>query len=201
MFAIENDYAPERRAPLPPSALDQILTAQLIVAWAGEGGEEKRMNWWRSDLASEFGGEDLFQRLMPATWQWAVLQGAREAARRADAELRQRDHDPDRIVSLYSLGFALDERIDERLQELKQARRTPQAALPGLAAAITTTWNRARFQDWVAGHGDVETVAAPIGRRLKGEPPASLDLLVPRLVAGLLPLADRYPLPHVRRDF
>lgn len=185
---------------MPASALDQILTAQLAVAWAGEGGEEKRLNWWRSDLISEFGGEDLFRRLMPTTWQWALLQGAREAARRADAELRQRDHNPDRIVSLYSLGFALDERLDERLQELKQARRTPPAALPDLADVITPTWNRAHFADWVSGHGDVETVAAPIGRRLKGEPATSPDLLVRRLVAGLLPLADRYPLPHFRRD-
>jgi hypothetical protein len=200
MFAIERDNLSDNRTPMPPSALDQILTAQLVVAWAGEGGEEQRLNWWRSDLVSEFGGEDLFRRLMPATWEWAVFQGAREAARRADAELRRRDHNPDRIVSLYSLGFELDERIDERLQELKQARRTPQAALPGLADIITATWSRAHFVEWVNGHGDVETVTAPIGRRLKGELPTSPDLLVRRLVAGLLPLADRYPLPHFRRD-
>ena len=177
-----------------------MLTAQLVVAGAGEGGEEKRVGWWRSDLISEFGGEDLFQRLLPYTWQWAVLQGAREAARATDAELRRRDHNPDRILSLYNLGFVVDERIDERFQELKQARRLPQDALPGLAEGIEAFWQRAHFNDWVVGHGDAETVATSVGRRLKGEPPASLDLLVRRLVAGLAPLADSYPLPHFRRD-
>lgn len=60
--------------------LDTLLIAQLAVAWAGEGGEEPRLGWWRSDLVSEFGGHDLFQRLLPHTWEWAALQGAREAA-------------------------------------------------------------------------------------------------------------------------
>ena len=55
--------------PLPTSALDGALTAQLAVAWAGEKGEEPRLGWWRSDLASELGGEDLFRRLLPHTWR------------------------------------------------------------------------------------------------------------------------------------
>ena len=86
-------------APSTTSAatLDAILTAQLAVAWAGEGGEEPRLKWWRTDLASEFGGEDLFKRVLPHTWPWAVLEGAREAARRHDADVRARDADPDRM--------------------------------------------------------------------------------------------------------
>ena len=115
------------------SDIDMALTSQLVVAWAGETGEERRLGWWRSDLASEYGGEDLFRRLLPSTWRWAALQGAREAARRVDAELRRRDHEPDRIVSLFSLGFELDERIEERLADLKRSGRTPDEALPGLA--------------------------------------------------------------------
>src|SRR5690606_21039027 len=105
---------PREPAPAAPHGLrglDRILTAQLAVAWAGEGGEEPRLGWWRCDLCSEFGGEDLFRRLLPHTWHWAVLEGAREAARRHDAALRQQDHDPDRLVSLYSLGFEADERL------------------------------------------------------------------------------------------
>ena len=48
-------------APSPSiQEIDLVLTAQLAVAWAGEGGEEPRLAWWRSDLASEYGGEDLF---------------------------------------------------------------------------------------------------------------------------------------------
>ena len=75
--------------PAPQTAeVDLLLTAQIAVAWAGEGqvGEEPRLGWWRSDLTSEFGGRDLFERLLPRTHRWAVLQAVREAARVAEGE-------------------------------------------------------------------------------------------------------------------
>lgn len=72
------DPAPNPRV-VPVAELDHALTAQIIIAWAGEKGEDPRLGWWRCDLVSEFGGEDLFKRLLPNTWDWAVLQGAREA--------------------------------------------------------------------------------------------------------------------------
>ena len=186
------------RAPISVSGVDAALTAQLLVAWAGENGEDTRLGWWRSDLVSEFGGVDLFRRLLPHTWQWAVLQGAREAARRKDAELRRQDHDHDRIVSLFSMGFELDERIDERLQDLKRSGREPAEALPGLAL-VGEPWDKDRFWVWVSGHGKAETVASAVGRRLRGSPPVAVDQLVRRLVAGLAPAAESYPLPHFRR--
>ncbi|MEX1028347.1 MAG: hypothetical protein WD049_10155, partial [Candidatus Paceibacterota bacterium] len=44
----------------PPSAaeIDGLLSAQLIVAWAGESGapddpSTKRLAWWRTDLVGE----------------------------------------------------------------------------------------------------------------------------------------------------
>lgn len=197
----DTDFATNRppRSPIPTSDLDRALTAQFVVAWAGEGGEEKRLGWWRSDLVSEFGGRDLFRRLLPNTSEWAVLQAAREAARRTDAELRARDHDADRLLSLFSLGFELDERIEERLLDLKQAGQTPYVALPGLADGVEIAWNRDRFQDWVRGHGDLETTAMPVGRRISGIPPSDLAEVVRRLVGALAPLTDNYPLPHFRR--
>jgi hypothetical protein len=182
------------------SEIDRALTSQFVVAWAGETAEEKRLGWWRSNLVAPYGGMDLFRRLLPSTWEWAVLQGAREAARRKDAELRRQDHDRDRILSLFSFGFELDERIDERLQDLKRSGRSPQDALPGLADGIDPVWKRDRFLDWVRGHGEAETTAVPLGRRVKGTAPASLDLLVRHLVAALAPLADNYPMPHFKRD-
>lgn len=200
MFEVETSLTRAARVPIPISEIEHALTAQLVVAWAGESGEAKRLGWWRSDLVSEFGGKDLFRRLLPSTGEWAVLQGAREAARRKDAELRRQDHDPDRIVSLFSFGFELDERIDERLQDLKRSGRAPQEALPGLAGSIELAWNRERFFDWVRGHGEAETTATPIGRRVKGNPPTNLDQLVLRLVGALAPLADNYPLPHFKRE-
>jgi hypothetical protein len=180
------------------SDIDTALTSQLVVAWAGETGGERRLGWWRSDLVSEYGGEDLFRRLLPGTWRWAVLQGARETARREDAELRRQDHDADRIVSLFSLGFELDERIEERFQDLKCSGRAPDEALPGLVV-VSEDWHRDRFWDWVIGHGEADVAVAPVGRRLKGTPPIALDQLVRKLVAGLAPAAETYPLPHFRR--
>jgi hypothetical protein len=183
---------------LPISDIDVALTSQFVVAWAGEAGEERRLGWWRSDLVSEYGGEDLFRRLLPRTWRWAALQSAREAARRKDAELRHQDHDPDRIMSLFSLGFELDERVEERLQNLKRSGLAPDRALPGLAI-VNEGWHRDGFWDWVTSFGEVDTTASPVGRRLKGGPPATLETLVRKLVAGLAPGVEDYPLPHFRR--
>lgn len=197
LFDVDSTPTRAEREPIPVSHIDMVLTAQLVVAWAGESGEERRLGWWRSDLMSEFGGEDLFRRLLPETWQWAVLQGAREAARRRDADLRRHDHDPDRILTLFRLGFELDERIQERFQDLKREGRTPDEALPGLSV-IQEGWDPERFWDWVAGHGESDTTPAPVGRRLKGAPPSGLDQLVRKLVAGLAPAATTYPLPHFR---
>ena len=53
------------------SDLDHTLTIQLLVAWAGESGDPPRLGWWRTDMVSEYGGGDLFKRLLPNTWQWA----------------------------------------------------------------------------------------------------------------------------------
>jgi len=195
--AHQSEPQPER-APTPMPEIDRALTTQLIVAWAGESGEDKRLGWWRSDLVSEFGGEDLFRRLLPSTWHWAVLQGARETARRADAELRRQDHNPDRIISLFNHGLELDERIDERLQSLKRSGITPHDALPELAI-IRDGWNRDRFFAWVSNHGDASFTQAPLGRRLRGAPPTSLDERIRLLVAALAPAADRYPLPHFQK--
>jgi len=135
------------------SELDSLLTIQLIIGWAGESGEDRRLGWWRSDLSSEFGGADLFARVVPRTWRWAVLQGAREAGRRRDAELRAHDHDPDRLLTIFRFGFEADARIEERLQDLKRSSADPATALPGLQSVVAATWDRERFGAWVRGHG------------------------------------------------
>lgn len=180
--------------------IDTLLVAQFAVAWAGEGGEEPRLGWWRCDLISEFGGEDLFQRLLPDTWEWAVFQGAREAARRRDAELRRQDHDPDRILTLFNLGFELNEQVNERLAELKRSGTSPAQALPGLTEVVTKEWDKEHFGAWVQSRSGREHTAAPVGRRLKGDAPVTLDELVETLVAACWPLADAYPMPHYRRS-
>jgi hypothetical protein len=199
MHEAGQDAGRPKRSLIPRSELDRVLVAQIVLAWAGEAGEEPRLGWWRSDLTSEFGGEDLFRRLLPRTWRWATLQGAREAARRKDAEAREKDHDPDRILSLFRLGFEADERLDERFQELKSSGKEPLEALPELAEAVSDSWKQERFSAWLSAHGQADVVTSPLGRRLKGAPPASLELLVRNLLAAFAPLGDEYPLPHYRR--
>jgi hypothetical protein len=183
---------------IPASTLDFILTRQLAVAWAGEGGEEPRLGWWRTFLVHEDGGQALFEDLLPQTWQWAVFQGVREAARRADAEGRGRDADPDALVSLYHFGFEVDERLDQRVQDLKRTTDDPLDALPALREVITEDWDRDNFAEWVAAHGEPEVVFAPAGLRLKGAQPSSLETTAQRLIAALSPLQTHYPLPHFR---
>jgi hypothetical protein len=195
MFDVEGSPDQRQREPIPTSDIDMALAAQLVVAWAGEKGEDARLGWWQSNLVSEYGGEDLFHRLLPNTWRWAGLQGAREAARRTDMEARRRDHAPDRIVSLFSLSFELDERIEERIEDLKRSGRAPGEALPGLAI-VGEGWNRGRFWEWVDGHGRAEATASPIGRRLTGTSPLAVAPLVRKLVAGLAPDTSAYPIPH-----
>ena len=188
--------------PITSSELDLALTAQLVVAWAGEGGEEPRLGWWQTDLVSEFGGEDLLRRLLPRTYPWAMLQAVREAARRKDEELRAKASDPDQLVTLFRFGFELDELIEERLQTHKKSGISPQKALPGLleqlGSSLYEDWDRSQFQLWVDAHGPVQADAVPIGRQLKGVAPAGLERRVQQLLAALAPLGDSYPLPHFR---
>lgn len=192
--------SPAMTAALSDASLDHALTAQFVVAWAGESGEDGRLGWWKSDLVSEFGGKDLFMRLLPHTWDWAVLQGAREAARRHDATLRSGDHQADRLLSLFALGFEVDERLEERLQDLKRSGRSTPDALPGLVETVGESWAPERFTAWVATHGKASFEAAPTGRRLKGAAPDSLDQTVDSLVAALGPVGSAYPLPHFLRS-
>ncbi|MEE9386887.1 MAG: BREX-6 system BrxE protein [Nannocystaceae bacterium] len=183
---------------LSQGQLDQILTVQLAVAWAGESGEDQpRLRWWSTDMVSEFGGQDLFERLLPNTWEWATLEVVREAARRTDAKARKRDSQPDRLVSLYRLGFEVDEQLRDRRRELKQAGAAPQAALPGLGAAMAH-WDPVTFQKWLSQGEKPKTVKEPSGRRLTNHPPPDPVETVRRLAHALLPISDNYPCPHYR---
>ena len=136
--------------------------------------------------------------MLPHTWQWATLEAAREAARRHDAEVRARDADADRLLTLFHLGFEVDERLAERLAELKRAGRPPAETLKGLGDVVSARWSKADFDSWLSAHGEAAIVTAPVGRRLTGDVPQSIELLVKKLVAALQPLAEAYPMPHAR---
>lgn len=181
------------------SDLDEVLTVQFLIAWAGEAGDPPRLGWWQTDMVSEFGGEDLFRRLLPNTWQWAALQAVREAARRTDAASRCEAHDADDLVSLYGLGVENDRRLDERLADLIRTGRTPAEALPGLTPWLGQPFDRVAFEAWLREQGEPATVAAPVGRRIKGEQPVEIEAAARSLAAALVPLVDTFPLPHYRR--
>lgn len=184
---------------LADADLDEILTLQLAVAWAGEAADEdeKRLGWWRCDLVSKYGGIALFERLAPRTARWAVYELAREAARLVDTDRRKTDATPHVLLSLFHFGFEVDEQLDDRLLALKQAGVPPEQALPRLAAL--TTWQAEHFAGWLRGTTKPpKTVAEPSGLRLVGEPPASLPVLARACAAVLAALPQRYNCPHYR---
>ena len=179
-------------------SLDHILAVQISIAWAGEsGGEPARLGWWASDLVDEVAGGDLFRRLAPHTHRWAALQAVREVARRADAAARKSTADPDQIISLFHLGFELDEQLDERLAWHKREETTPEEVLPDLFP-ITDALDRGQLEKWLESLKCADHQVQPVGRLVKGEPPADLQSRIDQLAATLLPLADRYPLPHYK---
>lgn len=178
--------------------LDNILTLQLAIAWAGEANSDPpRLGWWRTALCDEYGGEDLLRRLTPKTWQWAALEACRAAAKKVDEEARKSADDADNLLSLYRLGFEVDERLDERLLELKQGGVLPAEALPDLKELLSA-WSKERLESWLARGGGAAYTATATGRRLKSELPADLTVAASQLAAAMLPLADRYGLPHFR---
>ncbi len=180
------------------SQLDHILKLQLAIAWAGESNaDQPRLGWWRTAMCDEYGGEDLLRRLTPRTWQWATLEACRAAAKRVDEAARSTADDADHLLSLYRLGFAIDERLDERLLELKQGGVLPTEIFPDLAELLIE-WLKGRFEIWLGQWGSTDYTTTATGRRLKTEVPADLAVAASQLAAAMLPLSDRYALPYFR---
>jgi hypothetical protein len=186
-------------SPIPDSTLDAILTIQLTVGWAGEGRcSPRRLGWWDTDLIDEAGGGDFLARLLPQTHAWASLEAAREAARRVDAKARAKMADPDKMRTLFFLGFELDEQLDDRLAAHKRSARPPAEALP-FPLALTADFPKDKLASALQG-GDVAFATVPNGRQLKGKPPDAPDALVKQLAAALVPFAERYPLPFFKLE-
>ena len=183
---------------LSSAQLDEILTLQLAVAWAGESGEqEARLRWWETDMVSKYGGLALFDLLTPRISAWATLEAAREAARRVEEQARSKAADPDQLISLFRFGFTIDEQLQDRITEHKRNGLTPDAALPKLAD-VMSTWDRDGFLAWLRTGDKPKTVNDPGGRRLTAAPPTDPVETARRLAHALAPLADAYPFPHYR---
>ena len=178
--------------------LDEILELQLLIAWAGEKNTAPpRLGWWRTAMCDEFGGEDLLKRLTPKTWSWAVLETARAAARRVDDRARSETEDADNLLSIYRLGFAIDEQLDERLLELKQSGLPVGEVFPDLAE-LMAEWSTERLISWIAQYGESSYEPTATGRRLKGKAPEDPCEAAKQMAAALLPLDKEYVLPHFR---
>jgi hypothetical protein len=178
--------------------LDALLTLQLAVAWAGErSSDAPRLGWWSTDMVSEYGGLDFFARLTPRTAPWAALEVAREAARRTDAAARSRDANPDRLRSLFSFGFEIDEQLADRLAFHKRSGKSPEQALPELGKLLAH-WDPDEFAAWAKSGPAAKTANEPTGRRLTSAIPDDPVEIARRLVHALFPLTDSYPCPHVR---
>jgi hypothetical protein len=180
--------------------LDAVLAIQLTVAWAGEGRcTPRRLGWWDTDLIDEAGGGDFFARLLPQTHAWASLEAVREAARRTDAKARGRMADPDKMRTLFFLGFELDEQLGDRLAAHKRSGRLPAEVLP-LSVPLTADFAKEKVVAAFQG-GDVTfTKVPPNGRQMKGQRPDAPDALVKRLAAALVPLVEEYPVPFYKLE-
>jgi hypothetical protein len=179
--------------------IDRVLATQLLVAWAGEGrSEPKRFGWWDTDLIDDAGGGDLVARLAPRTHMWASLELVREAARRVDARARAKHGDPDKLRTIFFLGFEIDEKVADRLAELKRQGQAPEEALP-LPFKLGSTFEKDKIVEVLSKAGKCPfDKVPPAGRQLKGSAPSSPDELVEKLAAALVPVADEYPLPFFR---
>lgn len=184
-------------AALNDDTLDEILAIQLTIAWAGEGRcQPRRLGWWDTDLVDEAGGGDLLARLLPQTHAWAALETVREAARRVDAKARAKLADPDKLRTLFFLGFEVDEQLGDRLAALKCGERGPAEALP-LPLVIADTFS-AETLARALQRDDAAYTVVPFGRQLKGVRPGDPAATERRLASALLPLAEQYPLPFYK---
>jgi len=181
------------------NALDAILATQLTVAWAGEGRcKPRRLGWWETDLIDEAGGGDFLARLLPQTHAWAALEAVREAARRTDGKARAKMAAPDKVRTLFFLGFEADEQLGDRLVALKREGRPPTVALP-LPVPLTSDFSKEKLIGALGG-GDASFSVVPGGRQLKGPKPDASDAMVRRLAAALVPFAEQYPVPFYKLE-
>lgn len=184
--------------------LDKILALQIMIAWAGEGAcEPKRLDWWRTDLIDEYGGGDLFARLLPKTFKWASLEAVRQAAIEVDRRKRQEMVQPDEVRTIFFWGYDVDEQLNERLAFHKSSGEEPNRALSGISVNIFETSNqsfsREEFEEAIRiPNQNVEVVIVPNGREIVGDMLQGLEESAKKLAAALLPVVESYPMPFYR---
>jgi hypothetical protein len=182
--------------------LDRILALQIMVAWAGEGAcDPKRLDWWRTDLIDEYGGGDLFARLLPKTAKWASLEAVRLAAIQVDRRKRLEMAQPDGVRTLFFWGYDVNEQLRERLGFYKSSGENPLNALAEyISLDIYKPFLQDEFTEAIRLHHKVDFKVVPHGREIVGDMLQAVDENAKKLAAALLPLAESYPMPFYRLE-
>ena len=137
-------------------------------------------------------------RLAPRTHAWAALEAVREAARQADARARERHGEPDKLRTIFFLGFETDEKLADRLAAHKRGGGKPVEVVP-LPFELDGGFQPEKVIEAFRGTDKPAFSAVPpVGRQMKAAPPPAANDLVRALVAALVPPADAYPLPFFR---
>lgn len=191
-------------ASLSPEELDEILSIQLLLAWAGEtpGGSVSRLGWWKTDVIDEEGGGDLWKRLLPRTKRWAGLDAARRAACLTDTKLRQASARADHLLTLFHFGLAVDEHLTERLAHHALEAKDPTEVLP-LLKRLGAFDRPALVGALASGELDASFKVSPEGRQLKkGSADEPLATRARRLALALLaePVSKTYPVAFIHDE-
>lgn len=182
-----------------PEELDVVLMLQFLVGWAGEGlTDPPRLGWWSTQLLDKWGGEDLFKRLLPRTFEWALLEAVRKVAIQVDRQKRLNLAQPDNVCTLFFWGFRIDEKLEERLSFHKQNRSKPQDILD-FPLDLKKEFDRKAFDEAIQLlNPEISWEIVPEGREIKDAMPESIADAAKNLVLGLIPVADKYPMPFYR---
>lgn len=113
--------------------------------------------------------------------------------------MRPKRHDPDGVLTLFSLGCAVNKLLDERLGQLKASRADASKALPLLAESSTNHKGQRQLQAWLERFPTPKFDTTPLGRRIPGAAPEELDLLLCQLLGYRRRSRTPNPLPHFVR--
>jgi hypothetical protein len=184
----------EPKDGLSSKQLDPILAVQLTVAWAGEsGGDPPRLGWWETDLVDADAAGDLFARLLPRSQQWAGLESVRAAAIRVDNRRRAALASPDKVRTLFHLGFRIDEQLRDRLLFHKRHGSSP-ASVFGKEFGVSNKYSRPSFEAYLGQFAKARMKVIPGAREIAAIGGSVTDQIL-QLASVLAPLSNEYPLP------
>ncbi len=105
---------------------------------------------------------------------------------------------PDNVCTLFFWGFGIDEKLEERLSFHKQNASNPYDILT-FPLNIKEDFEEKVFEQAIQKFNpEVKYKIVPEGREIKGVIPELIADAAKNLVSGLIPFADRYPMPFYR---